>query len=160
MSAQSERTAFEAWVTQHIGEAIKPDIAKTWLVRMMDNTYASAKVTLAWESWQASASRPAAAVAVPAGWKLVPIEPAEAMLRDGAAAIWGPMLLGPHYRGLAGKAYAAMLSAAPASAAVEGEPMSIDDPRMYSAVHAPYVGPVVLVDVAKLMDPQATKGCA
>lgn len=99
-----EREAFEAW-------AVSEGIA---IARGPLGGYRFREATRAWKVWQAARRAPAEAGA-PSGWKLVPIEPTEAMLDAccDVASGW------PTYVE-AKRAYDGMLAAAPASQKQEG----------------------------------------
>lgn len=73
---QAERARFEAW-----NRANWPNLD---LSRGPLGDYMQARVRSDWQLWQAALSaQPSPAAAVPAGWKLVPIEPTWSMRNDG-----------------------------------------------------------------------------
>lgn len=70
---QAERVRFEKWMT---------DVAK--IIVGSSDPYPAGLERDYWRVWQAALSaQPSPAAAVPAGWKLVPIEPPWSMRNDG-----------------------------------------------------------------------------
>jgi hypothetical protein len=116
-----ERQAFEAWCAQQYPNTnmarCSDGYAHTAAHRVLPITYAN--VQMLWEAWQAAR----AASPVPAGWKLVPVEPTKEMLAAGDKI----MDCDPQW---VARGYRAMLAASPASpAAVEMSPEFTDTSR-------------------------------
>lgn len=114
-----ERAKFEAWA--------KPRVFSLVVLDDDPDEYKELETASAWEAWQARAalasSVPAQAggVAVPAGYKLVPVEPTEAMEIAGALAYESSPChdnIGP-----LNDAWVAMLAAAPAATPPAGAGM-------------------------------------
>lgn len=98
-----ERAAFEkVWLTIFGELEPPPPPIKDWMA-------VEAVKRHAWTIWQARAS-----LSVPEAWKLVPVEPTQMMVEEGADTA-----IGSHYCGSYGAraVYSAMLSAAPAAPA-------------------------------------------
>mgnify|MGYP000892097587 CR=1 FL=1 len=105
VAVPDERAAFEAFMSERFGSTIDRSRVKNG-----DGEYMAWDMQVAWIVWRRRAAMPNAgpvmAATVPDGWKLVPVEPTEAML----------LLLG--FTGSFEKmtqAYQKMLAAAPAA---------------------------------------------
>lgn len=96
MTPEQEREAFEAW-------ALGPNAPLLPIEKYMNGEYKETATADAWETWQAARASLAQPASVPAGWKLVPVEPTLAML-DALRADTTPYLP---------DRYRAMLAAAP-----------------------------------------------
>lgn len=122
--AQDERTAFEAWVMQH-NTAVREDYDDTdenapedIRLDRQGGVYIWANAEAAWFAWKARSAldtRPAQTeqqpVAVPEGWKLVPVQPTAEMLAAVTTSTFEP--LRQEAMKMAREDYQAMLYAAP-----------------------------------------------
>lgn len=112
---EQPRAEFEAW-------AKNPNLIVKWGGR----EYSDETVQAMWEAWQASALRQPKAGAVPEDWRLVPVEPSAAILREMARAGGGCTLGqgdGEYIPGfddpMSKRVYAAMLAGAPQAQPVD-----------------------------------------
>jgi len=106
MNIELERQAFEAHM--RLGGYSNPE-------KHPDGSYVSSAMELWWQGWKARAARPAQTeqqpVAVPEGWKLVPVQPTAEMLAAVTTSTFEP--LRQEAMKMAREDYQAMLYAAP-----------------------------------------------
>ena len=107
VAVHDERAAFESFMAERFGDCIEDRRQ----VKNGDGEYMAWDMQVAWIVWQRRAAMlnagPVTEATVPDGWKLVPVEPTEAMLNDADA-----------YRAITLKdIWSALLAAAPAAPA-------------------------------------------
>lgn len=114
------REAFERWYMESRGLPYPCD--GTELHRDEEGGYHFRDPADAWRAWQAALAQQPAPVAVPDGWKLVPVEPTGGML-DNATSCVVAVGDGADYVGRdeAAEIYRALLAAAPAAPVALGQ---------------------------------------
>lgn len=91
-----------------------------WMLGWDGNRFEYPPIQSRWETWQARAALQPAGVAVPEGWKLVPVEPTDEMLQSVTTS--KHEALRAEVMRMAGEDYRAMLAAAPHPVSGEQKP--------------------------------------
>lgn len=124
MTEQQEREAFEAWAATYSTMSLERDDCP----ELGTIGYKEIEQEMLWQAWEARAAL--ATKAVPAGWKLVPVEPTRDMIRAAVIYANGNAV----YKNVAAEALAieesiygevwdAMLAATPPAPAPEAKPL-------------------------------------